>query len=142
MKYYLLKIQGIEGQMFLTYDLQGRLNGVGIDLQGDYKERTLKYVFNRILTLEALTALCTTDEWKRAFTMREARQSVTFVEFWDKYAYKEGKAEAQKVWDKMAARDQLAAFNYIEIYESNLVKNPKAKLLAKSYLRKQRWNDM
>lgn len=69
----------------------------------------------------------------------EIKRTITFDEFWDKYNYKMDKVESQRVWKNMTQKDQLQAFDYIAVYESQLKANPVAKQYGASYLRAKRW---
>lgn len=87
---------------------------------------------------------CETDFLKVAVSSKikliEIKREVTFDMFWDRYDYKSsGKKEAMDAWKKLSKNDQISAFDYIGVYESNLKLNPVSKLHGSTYLNKKRW---
>ena len=70
----------------------------------------------------------------------ELERVVTFVMFWDKYAYKDcGKSKCEASWNKLSKEDQIKAFDYIVVYDRRLKMNGLAKLYATTYLNKKPW---
>lgn len=76
----------------------------------------------------------------RKIAIIQLNREVTFDMFWDRYKYKtSGKDEAQRAWKKLSKDNQLAAYDYIPVYESILKQNPVAKQHGSSYLNAKRW---
>lgn len=76
---------------------------------------------------------------KHKVTMTVVKLDITFAMFWEKYAHKIGKVEAEKSWNKLSKKDQQEAFNYISAYESFRKNASHSKLLPASYLNNKRW---
>jgi len=64
---------------------------------------------------------------------------VSFETFWDEYGYKLDRLKAQKIWDKLSAKDQQEAIRYIPIYEAHIKDKGTAKKYAKTYLADKPW---
>ena len=65
--------------------------------------------------------------------------NITFSMFWDKYAYKVGKPEAEKAWSKLSEIDRQQAYHYISAYEAFRKNSLHNKLYPASYLNARRW---
>ena len=64
---------------------------------------------------------------------------ISFDMFYEKYAYKMDKYQAQKAWDKLSKKDQVEAYLYISAYEALRKHNQHGKLYPTSYLNARRW---
>jgi hypothetical protein len=67
--------------------------------------------------------------------------NVTFDDFWKRYAYKEGKKDTQKAWDRMTEAQRQMAFDYIARYKDACMRDRKHLMYPASYLRAERWLD-
>lgn len=76
--------------------------------------------------------------WKMA--VKEVDRAVTFDMFWTRYNYKVDKALALQEWNKMSRADQVAAYDFIPVYEAQLKLNGGlAKKYAVRYLKHKPW---
>ena len=67
----------------------------------------------------------------------------SFGDFWDAYAYKKGKAQAERVWKKMNQDDREAAYAYLEGYIANTYTDGRypSRRHPSVYLNKRTWED-
>lgn len=76
-------------------------------------------------------------------TLRLLEEKVTFTDFWEEYAKKENRIDAENAWNKLKPLDQQRAFAYIKRYDSILATSVnRAKMLASTYLNKRIWMDI
>lgn len=66
---------------------------------------------------------------------------VNFNDFWLRYAYKEGKLDATRAWERLSQVDQQLAYDYIERYRAACHRDRKALMHPATYLRAKRWLD-
>lgn len=89
-----------------------------------------------------------TQRSERVFDGKKAHilyvpDQITFEMFWKKYHNTMGnKKRAQKIWDLMPQTEQLAAYGFIDQYNSFLRQNPGlTKAYPDTYLYQERWKN-
>jgi len=123
----------------LCFDMEDKLCGVW----GPMDAKGFEWFFKTCETVEAAQAAAkkheaTLVQCADPLTKRE-QAPVTFDDLWEKYGYKVDKLEAQKVWAKMKAHEQEAAYKFIDKYEAQIKSSGVAKKYAKTYLRTKPW---
>ena len=68
-------------------------------------------------------------------------KKITFEEFWEKYPLHKAKQDAEKVWKRLSAKDQRAAFNGIDRYKEYLQRTGISIKYAHGWLNGRRWED-
>lgn len=131
---YLITGNHSEGRSIVGYDGAGDLCEVQVfDMPN---ERAREWVFRSApMREEALR------ERIRATRLKVTVLDVTFDEFWKKYAYKEGKKEAQRAWDRMTIAARQLAYDHIDRYRNACMRDRKNLLYPATYLRAERWLD-
>jgi hypothetical protein len=76
---------------------------------------------------------------KHKIPFSELTREITFEIFWEKYAYKVGKAEAFEQWKKLSKVDQQAAYYFIPQYNARLKLSNEARRHPATYLHKKTW---
>lgn len=75
----------------------------------------------------------------------ETKESHSFSEFWDAFAYKNGRAPAMKAWSKLTNAEKSACMVSVPRYvdETYLPKAGKfpTRCMASTYLNQRRWED-
>lgn len=66
---------------------------------------------------------------------------LSFKNFWDSYAYKVDKSEAEKFWNNMSKADRLLAISGISKYKYRCKLKGTAMIYPKRYLKNRRWED-
>ena len=67
--------------------------------------------------------------------------NIDFPQFWRAYPRKEGKKEAERVWNSMSLAKRQLAYDYIKRYRDITAANGIAYLYPATYLRAERWLD-
>lgn len=67
--------------------------------------------------------------------------NVDFAQFWRSYPRKEGKKEAEAVWNKCSLGKRQLAYDYIKRYREKVTADGIAYLYPAPYLRAERWLD-
>lgn len=131
---YLITSTRTEAQITLGYDQHGLLCEVQVS-NIDVPEHRL-WPFHHAPLQEA--------EVRRVFSQGHLRFTVlqvTFDEFWRRYAYKEGKKDAQKAWERMNEQSRQLAYDHIERYRAACMRDRKHLMYPATYLRAERWLD-
>lgn len=68
-------------------------------------------------------------------------REITFEEFWKKYPLHKSKGPAERAWNRLTARERLAAFNGIERYIEYCRSANIAFKYAQGWLNDRRWTD-
>ena len=64
-----------------------------------------------------------------------------FKAFWDAYALKRDRMAAERVWDRLSARDRRAAVAGIPAYRESCLRQGIAMMYGQGYLSHRRWED-
>lgn len=67
--------------------------------------------------------------------------NVDFAQFWRAYPRKEGKKEAERVWNSMGLAKRQLGYDHIKRYRDICAANGVAYLYPATYLRAERWLD-
>jgi hypothetical protein len=124
----------MQAQMYLTFDAEGFLSLAEI-----MNPITVTPLLNLPSTEEAFLHIC--KKHKLKYTIMPT--DLSFNNFWNTYAYKEGgsKMKAEASWNKLSDQDKLAALNFIKQYNTILIKQNVAKAHATTYLNQRRWDN-
>lgn len=129
-KYY---SQTLQANITISF-YEGAFKSVDIELGHEVvkKDGLVKFLANEAEFLK--------EAKDRNIQLIELDREVTFEMFWDAYKYKtSGKIEAEKAWKKLTKDDQIAAFDYIPVYNSILKTNKANRLHGSTYLNAKRW---
>lgn len=69
------------------------------------------------------------------------RRKISFDEFWKAYPLHNGKIDAERAWNRLSAKDQLAAFSGIAAYRDYLQRTGANIKYAQGWLNGRRWED-
>ncbi len=131
---YLITSNRSEAKVVLGYDADGLLYEVQVQDMPEADHRL--WPFRHAPLREA--------DVKTVFSQGHLKfqvLSVTFDDFWLKYAYKEGKKDSEKAWGRMTEASRQLAYSYIERYRAACARDRKHLMYPASYLRAERWLD-
>ncbi len=119
------------------FDDAGMIAGLEIMDGGVISVEARKDIFANVKgTVMELREFCT----KHKIELIEVKQDLSFMAFWNKYAYKEGsKMECEDVWRKLSDSDKTQALAYVQRYNQSLQVNNVAKVYPVRYLKKKYW---
>ena len=84
------------------------------------------------------------DTWPlRGYEVKEVVGDISFVAFWDAYAYKMGdKKKTEKLWNTLSEPEMIAAMTAIKKYHYWLACHPNTETAqAQTWLRQRRWEN-
>lgn len=126
MKVYKYFSKGLDSDVKLSYT-DGALSGVEID-SAKVTTDNKAYFF---ITESQFLGVCK----KHNIPVIEVERVVTFEMFWERYNYKaSGRIPTLKAWEKLTKEEQIAAFDYIPVYDALWKGNKTAKKYGASYL--------
>lgn len=131
---YLIPGTMSDGKTIVAYDANGKLCEVQVmDMPSD---EAREWVFRHIPLEESRL-----KEWVKIKNMKVTVLNVTFDEFWNAYAYKEGKKDAQRAWDRLSVANRQLAYDGIQKYQARCRMDRKHLMYPATYLRAERWLD-
>ncbi len=148
MKKYLVTAVGWDGQMGVTYDLEGTLQSVVFsdDCNWGFVQRksSLRVVPGSDLLVAETFEACKTEKGGKAFSVTSADVIPTFEEFWAAYPAtsdeKGNKKPAQDKWDALSNADRMAAFAALKDYKGKLKRlGYQAPQHVKTWLNQRGW---
>jgi hypothetical protein len=77
---------------------------------------------------------------QQKITMK-SKSGIAFDTFWKKYPLHMAKANAEREWNRLSARDQRDAFNGIDRYREHCLRTGVAFKYANGWLADRRWTD-
>lgn len=81
------------------------------------------------------------EQYKGKITIEELPPDLSFKTFWNAYAYKRHKGEAEEQWGKLTDEEKMSALTYIRRYNQRCMLDKTAKVHARRYLRRKLWKD-
>lgn len=136
-KQYIGTSHNVAGAIYFTYNDAGWLEVVDIS-EAELSPPQRQWLLNNLPITEGLLPKLATAI-KYIFT--EVLTEVTFERFYEEYGVKEARKKAQSAWDKLAAKEQLKAYNYIPKLRTKTMNASIAMPYPATYLNQQRWND-
>lgn len=131
---YLITSKRSDVAITLGYDAEGMLCEMKVENMPDAQAR--EWTFRNMPIREAdLAAILARQSLKHQVL------NVTFDEFWKKYAYKEGKKDANTAWGRMSEASRQLAYSYIDTYKNACMRDRKHLMYPATYLRAERWID-
>jgi hypothetical protein len=140
-KICLIDSQDRENEITLGYS-DGRLVMVAINPQDDHTGEQTAGVITWLADKAFNPAELIAFARKKSYKLEDitAEEPVpTFDAFWEAYAHKVSKKEAQDRWAKLKDDDKRKALAYIKTYQSECARTGVFKMYPKTYLHKQVW---
>lgn len=78
---------------------------------------------------------------KRISNDIQKKEDDLFVQFWEKYDYKKGKAKAESAWRKLSKKDKQDAIKAIDVYKEDCRKCDREMKHPATYINQRTWED-
>ncbi len=132
---YLIRSKRTGTELTLGYDDRGLLCELLIENAADAKGVEWLLAHAPVHEAEVISAFTGIPE----VTVRTL--GVDFAQFWRAYPRKEGKKEAERVWNAATLAKRQLAYDHIQRYRDITNANGVAYLYPATYLRAERWLD-
>lgn len=113
MKRYILKSLTTGNEVDVTYNGSGHL--VAVSLTGEFDHQQHIKAWNNIPLFEGDMHRMTAQH--KGLSVQEVPTDLSFGVFWKAYNYKTGKAECERIWNKLTDGDKLAILLAIPKYD-------------------------
>lgn len=134
MNKYVLEYDGFEGSMCFDYDEHERLRKFETNML--MTDKQLQYFNRNFPVVEGLLNNIVGDKGRLTLV-----SNLTFDTFWDKFAHKANKKQAENAWKNLSKEKKVKAMVALPKYKYYQRISGKAHLLASSYLNGERYLD-
>lgn len=132
---YLIRSKRTGTELTLGYDERGLLNELLIANAGDANG------IDWLLAKSPVNEVDVQQAFARIEGVTIRTLGVDFEQFWRTYPRKEGKKEAERVWNNSPLAKRQLAYDFISRYRDITNANGVAYLYPATYLRAERWLD-
>lgn len=121
--------------LILTYDDEGLL--VKLECEKGINGPHMNWIYDQKLFFEENTRNL------KNTSIRAEKVTISFDDFWNKYAYKKDLQGAKKAWEKTSEENRLLAFKGIKRFMLGYggIGQPPKPPYAERYLKDKRWED-